>query len=265
MLPTGKCALVTGASSGIGAEVAAQLASRGAYVLVHGRDPDRTREVADRIGGAAVAADLADPGGRQQLVEQVREVCGAVDILVNNAGVGWAGPLTDMPVERIRHIVEVNLLAPMELTRMLLPDMIRRVQTHICFVTSVAGRTGVAGEAAYAATKAGVDAFAESLRAEAAGTGLRVGVVVPGVVDTAFFAARGRPYDRERPRPIPADAVARAVVRQIETGRAEAWAPRWLRVAPTVRALAPSAYRRLTDRFGQSIRLGDAEARKVPP
>jgi short-subunit dehydrogenase len=124
----------------------------------------------------------------------------------------------------------------------------------VCFVTSIAGRTGVAGEAVYSATKAGLDAFAESLRAETAGSGINVGVVVPGVVDTGFFDARGRPYERKRPRPIPPDVVAEAVVLAVERGQAEAWVPRWLRIAPTVRALAPGAYRRLVLRFGEPVR-----------
>lgn len=83
-----------------------------------------------------------------------------------------------------------------------------------------------------------------------------VSVVVPGVVDTGFFESRGSPYGRTRPRPIPAETVADAVVRAVERDRAEEWRPRWLRIAPTVRALAPGAYRRLVVRFGGSVRAG---------
>ena len=90
--------------------------------------------------------------------------------------------------------------------------MVERNHGAICFVTSIAGRTGVAGEAVYSATKAGLDAFAESLRAETARSGVGINVVVPGVVDTGFFETRGSPYARTRPRPIPADTVADAVV-----------------------------------------------------
>ena len=95
-----------------------------------------------------------------------------------------------------------------------------------------------------------VVAFAEGLRAEAAGSGVHIATVIPGVVDTGFFAARGRPYQRSRPKPIPADAVAEAVVRTVVEDRAETWIPGWLRIAPAVRALAPGAYRRLVVRFG---------------
>ena len=248
--------LVTGASAGIGHAAAARFAARGAQVLVHGRDPDRTSGVAREVGGRALIADLASPADRQRLVAEALDQYGRVDVLVNNAGFGYSGPLTAMSVDTLRRLVEVDLLAAIELTRDLLPGMVEHKRGAVCFVTSIAGRTGVAGEAVYSATKAGLDAFAESLRAETAGSGVNIGVVIPGVVDTGFFESRGRPYDRTRPRPIPANAVADAVVRTVLRDRAEAWAPRWLRIAPTMRALAPGAFRRLTARFGESVRVG---------
>ena len=146
------------------------------------------------------------------------------------------------------------MTAGIELTHALLPGMLTRGCGSVCFVGSVAGRTGVAGEAVYAAAKAGVDVFAESLRAELAGSGLHVGVVVPAVVRTGFFDIRGRPLDRRRPRPLAPDTVAAAVVRTIVDEKAEVWAPSWLRVAPAVRAVAPGAYRHLALRFGEQIR-----------
>ncbi len=250
----GAVALVTGASAGIGQAVAVRFASQGARVLVHGRDPDRTAAVAGSVGGTAVVADLATPQGRRDLVAAAEQPFGRIDVLVNNAGIGWSGPLTRMTVEEIRRVIEVNLLAAVELTHAVLPGMLERGRGAVCFVSSIAGRSGVAGEAVYSATKAGIDAFADSLRIEAAGTGIQVGVVVPGVVNTGFFDNRGRPYDRARPKPVPPEAVADAVLEAVR-GRAEVWVPRWLRVAPTIRAIAPSMYRRLATRFGESVRL----------
>lgn len=244
--------LVTGASAGIGEAAAARFAARGARVLVHGRDPRRTADVAREVGGRPLIGELDSPTDRQRVAEEALDAFGRVDVLVNNAGFGYAGPFPEMDVDVIRRLIEVDLLAAIELTRSLLPGMVERRRGAICFVTSIAGRTGVAGEAIYSATKAGLDAFAESLRGETARSGVAISVVVPGVVDTGFFEARGSPYARTRPRPIPADTVADAVVRAVERGRAEEWRPRWLRIAPTVRALAPGAFRRLAIRFGGS-------------
>jgi short-subunit dehydrogenase len=254
----GTVALVTGASSGIGAAVARSLADLGATVVAHGRDADRL----DRLAQAAppgrivpVTADLAEgggTGGARALAEAALAAAGRVDILVNNAGVGLAVPFTATSDTRIAALVAVNLTAPIELTRLLLPGMLSRGGGHLSFVTSIAGRMGVAGEAVYAATKAGLDTVAESLRLELAGTGVRVGVLVPGVVETEFFARRGRPYDRRRPRPLPAGRVAAALVRTIATGRDERYAPGWLRLPVAVRALLPGTYRRLAGRFGGS-------------
>ncbi|HEX2283937.1 MAG TPA: SDR family NAD(P)-dependent oxidoreductase [Mycobacterium sp.] len=251
---SGAVALVTGASAGIGRAVATKLAADGARVLVHGRDPERTRAVAANTGGTMLVADLATREGRQRLAAEAQIVFGRVDVLVNNAGIGWSGPLSAMTVDDIGLLVDVDLVAAIELTHALLPGMVERRVGAVCFVTSIAGRTGVAGEAVYSATKAGLDAFAESLRAETAGSGVHIATVIPGVVDTDFFETRGRPYERTRPRPIPADAVADAVVRTIVKERAEEWIPRWLRIAPTLRVLAPGAYRRLVVRFGEPVR-----------
>jgi len=244
--------LVTGASAGIGRVAAARFAARGARVLVHGRDPERARQVADEVHGRAVLGDLAVAADRQRVAAEAVDAFGRVDVLVNNAGFGYLGPVSVMDVDVIRRLVEVNLLASIELTRSLLPGMLERNRGAVCFVTSIAGRTGVAGEAVYSATKAGLDAFADSLRGETARSGVNISVVVPGVVDTGFFETRGNLYARTFPRPIPAGAVADAVVRAVQRDRAEEWRPRWLRIAPTVRALAPGAFRRLAIRVGGS-------------
>src|SRR3954453_2008688 len=248
---TGAVVLITGASAGIGQVAAAKFAARGARVLVHGRDPQRTQQVADQVGGRALIADLASPADRERLATDALDAYGHVDVLVNNAGFGYLGPVSAMAVDVIRRLIEVDLLAAIELTRSLLPGMIERSHGAICFVTSIAGRTGVAGEAVYSATKAGLDTFADSLRGETARAGVNISVVVPGAVDTGFFETRGSPYGRTRPRPIAAHRVADAVVRAVERDRAEEWRPRWLRVAPAMRALAPGAYRRLVVRFGR--------------
>ena len=250
----GTVTLITGASDGIGQCVATRFAAQGARVLVHGRDPDRTQAVARSVNGRALVADLASPHDRGELIARAEQVFGRIDVLVNNAGIGWSGPFTQMKVNEIRRVLEVDLLAAVELTHSVLPGMVRRRRGAVCFVTSIAGRTGVGGEAVYSAAKAGLDALADSLRSEATGTGVHIAVVVPGVVNTGFFEKRGHPYDRARPKPVPPEAVADAVFEAV-SGRPEVWVPRWLRVAPTVRAIAPVAFRRLATRFGDPVRL----------
>jgi short-subunit dehydrogenase len=251
----GAVALVTGASDGIGRAVALLLAQRGAKVLVHGRSADRTAAVAAAVGGQPLLADLDTTSERDRLAREALAVHGRVDILVSNAGAGWSGPLTSMGGEEARRLIDVDLVAPVQLTRLLLPGMLERSTGHLAFVSSVAGRLPVAGEAVYSAAKAGLDAFAESLRLEAAHTGIGVSVCVPAVVRTGFFATRGRPYDRRFPRPVAPERVAAAVVEAIAEGRADSWVPRWPRYAAVARAVAPSTYRRLNARFGERVRL----------
>ncbi|MEU4667871.1 SDR family NAD(P)-dependent oxidoreductase [Amycolatopsis sp. NPDC023774] len=247
--PRGGTALVTGASSGIGEATARLLAAAGTHVLLHGRDRDRLAALAAETGGTALEADLMDPEAAGKLAERALAVTGGVDTLVNNAGLGWAGPLPELSPELLTRLVTVNLTAPLELTRALLPGMLARGHGRIVFVTSIAGRTGVAGEAVYAATKSGLDAFADSLRFELHGTGVEVGVVVPGVVRTAFFERRGRPYTRTTPRPVSAQRVAAAVVRATRRP-GDYYVPRWLRVPVALRGAVPGAYRALATRFG---------------
>jgi short-subunit dehydrogenase len=259
-----KVVLVTGASAGIGRAIASRAGAAGARVLVHGRDDDRTRQVAAEVGGFPLVADLSVGTERMRLCAEAVETFGRVDVLVNNAGVGWAGPLTDMTTAQLRAVIKVDLLAALELTHELLPPMVTRGEGAICFVSSIAGRTGVAGEAVYSAAKAGIDMFAESLRAETSATGVGVSVVVPGAVSTGFFDNRGLPYTRARPRPVPPEAVAKAVLDAVTRGRAEAWVPRWLRIAPVVRAVAPGPYRLLSTRFGEQVRV-TPEPNETPP
>lgn len=248
----GAVALVTGASSGVGRSTAALLAARGATVVAHGRDEAALGELSARTGATPVALDLAEPGAGRFLAERALGVAGAVDILVANAGTGYAGKLSTMDEGRPHAMIAANLTAPVELTRALLPGMLERRRGALAFVTSIAGRTGVADEAVYSATKGGLDVFAESLRLELRGSGVSVGVLVPGVIATRFFERRGRPYGRGRPRPLPPEVAAAALVRLIESGAAEAYVPRWLGLPVAVRFATPALYRRLAALFGDS-------------
>ena len=259
----GAVTLVTGASSGIGAATATALAAAGARLLLTGRDAARLAEVARRTGGVALPADLAVPGEPARLAVAASQAAlaapwarrttgdqGGIDILVNNAGLGWAGPLGEVTTADITELMAVNLAAPMELTRLLVPGMAQRGRGRVAFVSSIAGVTGVRGEAVYAATKAGLSTFAESLAYEVRDHGVRVCVIVPGVIDTPFFGRRGRPYGRKRPAPIAAERVATAIVAALEHDRAVVYVPRWLRMPAWIHGAAPGAFRALAARFG---------------
>lgn len=246
-----RVALVTGASSGIGAAIAERLAAdRQWRLILSGRDPGRLEAAAGRTSGLALPYDLREPGMARSLADRALDVCGRIDLLVAAAGVGWAGPFVRMPHSAVDHVLTVDLAAVVHLVRRVLPRMAEAGRGHVVLIGSLAGSVGVRDEAVYAAAKAGLGAFADSLRYELAGTGVKVLHVVPGVVDTPFFARRGVPYARGWPRPMTPERVAEAVVRAVRRDRDEVYVPGWLRWPVGVRALAPSSFRRLAARFG---------------
>ncbi|MCW2539830.1 MAG: hypothetical protein JWN95_1555 [Frankiales bacterium] len=250
----GSTALVTGSSQGIGAAVARALNRQGARVYAHGRGSTELDDIAHELGTPPIVADLATADGVNVLLDQLKRVSelghSGVDLVVHSAGIGHFGPMVDMPVHRMDELLRTNLVSSIELTAGVLPAMLEKGRGHVCFVGSIAGLTGVAGEAVYSASKFGVSGFAESLRLELAATGIEVTIIHPGVVRTNFFLARGAGYDRRFPRPIDPDRVASTVVASIRRNRARAVVPRWLGLAPAVRSIAPAGYDRLARRFG---------------
>ncbi|MBS2963351.1 SDR family NAD(P)-dependent oxidoreductase [Actinocrinis puniceicyclus] len=246
-----RVALITGASSGIGAALAQRLAEQhGWRLLLSGRDRGQLKQIADRLGATPLHADLAAAGSGERLALSALGTAGRVDMVVAAAGIGWCGPFESMPPASIDRVIAVDLVAAIQLVRLLLPHMIARRSGHVVLVGSVAGCAAVAREAVYSAAKAGLSAFAESLRFELAGTGVRVTLVVPGVVDTRFFERRGVPYMRTFPRPVPAVRVADATIGAILRGRDEVYVPRWMGLPGRVRGAAPRLYRTLAARFG---------------
>ncbi|GAY11553.1 SDR family oxidoreductase [Pseudonocardia sp. N23] len=234
-------ALVTGGSSGIGAAVALRLADAGWDVVVSGRDRVRLDAVAAACGGSAVVADLASAEG----VGTVRAAAdGRVRLLVHGAGLGWAGPVQDTPAPTADAMLAVNLAAPIRLTTALLPTL-RTRDGHVVFIASVAA-VGVGGEAVYSATKAGLRGFADAVRLE---SGVRVTTILPGAVDTPYFARRGTAYHRSFPRPVSADRVAAAVVDAVGRNRSEVFVPRWLTLGSRVHGAVPATFARLSRRF----------------
>jgi NAD(P)-dependent dehydrogenase (short-subunit alcohol dehydrogenase family) len=178
-------ALVTGATSGLGRAIALQLARQGAEVLVHGRDAQRgsaTVEAITTTGGRArfVAADLSDRADLQRLIDSV----GEVDVLVNNAGFSWFGPTADLDVETFDALFVSNVRAAYFLVAALAPKMAAKGSGSIINVSSMAGQIGLAGAAAYGATKASLSSMTRAWAAEFSPRGVRVNAIAPGPVYT---------------------------------------------------------------------------------
>jgi NADP-dependent 3-hydroxy acid dehydrogenase YdfG len=191
----GTVALVTGASSGIGAATARELAQRGAAVAIAARRKDRLDALAGEIEGAgatalAIEADVTDREQAQALVAQTVEELGRLDTVVNNAGQMLLGPIVDAPVEEWDRMIDLNLKGVLYVAHAALPHLLNaaaddpRHVADLVNISSVAGRLVRSGSGVYNLTKHGVGAFSESLRQEVTGRHVRVSLVEPGAVDT---------------------------------------------------------------------------------
>lgn len=219
---TDQVAIVTGASSGIGAATARELARQGARVVLAAR---RERELeaqvlAIRAGGGramAVPADVTDVAQVMRLIEFARQEFGPIDVLVNNAGVNWAKPLADTSPDEIIRLLQVNLLGAMVATNAVLPEMRQRRHGSVITVGSVASHVAI--EPLYSATKFGVRGFSLALRRQLAGSGVSVSLVTPGNIRTRMTSGL-----RERmPEP---ELVATAISDLILNPRRELIIPR---------------------------------------
>jgi short-subunit dehydrogenase len=186
---SGEVAIVTGASSGIGAATARELGRRGATVILAARRAEKLEAEAEtirRAGGEALAipTDLSDPTQVELLVIHTIATYGRVDVLVNNAGAGWMSPLASSASEQLVGLVEVNLISAILLTRAVLPGMLERCHGAIISVGSLSGR--VAMEPLYSATKYGLRGFSLALRRQLSGSGVSVSLVSPGNINTAM-------------------------------------------------------------------------------
>jgi uncharacterized protein len=185
-------ALITGASSGIGLELARIFADHGHDLVVTARREDRLAELAASLPARCrvevVAVDLARSKGRAKLLDALRERGLRIDVLVNNAGVLAAGPFQDLTAEQVRDIVQVNVRALTELTFALLPGMIDRGHGRILNVASTAGFQPVPGMSLYGASKAFVLSLTESLSEDLRGTGVTVTALCPGPTRTDMVA-----------------------------------------------------------------------------
>lgn len=236
-------AVITGASSGIGWELARCLAAQGCKVGLIARRKDKLEALAQEIGGsggsaAVAAADVAD---RDETVVAIHSVCaqlGPADLLIANAGVGWPTLVDPMNMGNIEQMIRVNLLGVVYSIHAVLPSMLERGRGHLAAVSSMAAYKGLPGEAAYCASKAGVNTFMEGMRIHLRDRGIVVTTICPGFVRTPMTAAN----DFKMPFLLEADETARRIVRALERQRkvynvpwqmrlmmrATRWAPDWL-------------------------------------
>jgi short-subunit dehydrogenase len=221
-------ALVTGASSGIGSELARELARRGHHLTLVARREERLRslaqEISQELGGEAETrvCDLADAEARERLVQELPGSGRSVEILVNNAGFGHNGDFALADTGRAVRMVRLNVEAVVDLCGRYLEGMVRRGRGAVLNVASTAAFQPLPGQAAYAASKSFVLSFSEAVRTELTGTGVTVTAVCPGPVRTEFMEQAGLGEVEERtPGAVwmSAGEVAREAVRGVEHGK----------------------------------------------
>ena len=183
---SGRTALITGASGGIGSAIAKNLSQQGAHVILHGTRAGRLEELASEIGTnvSVVTANLSDREAVGGLVSEAAKATGAIDILVNNAGITRDNLFMRMKDEEWDDVLEVNLTSSMLLCRSAIRAMMKARWGRIISISSIVGVTGNPGQTNYAASKAGMIGFSKSLAAEVASRGITVNVVAPGFIET---------------------------------------------------------------------------------
>ena len=244
-----RLAVVTGASSGIGEQIARELARRGRHVTLVARSADRLTALAAEIAAAggradALPLDLADRGARAGLSEQLAALGLVVDVLVNNAGLSTFGPVVASTPEAELNMIEVDVAAVADLCTRFVPGMIERGRGSILNVASTAAFQPLPGQAGYAAAKAFVLAYTQALAGELRGTGVSATALCPGPVHTGFATNAGIPAEAAEaalPKVMWVDArtVARAAVEGMERGRMVVIPGTANRVSAVLSQLAP--------------------------
>lgn len=223
----GCTALITGASSGIGREIARQLAGRARTIVLVARREDRLAELKNELAPNEVhifSVDLSKLEEIDRLADELAAQKISIDFLVNNAGFGDYGQFAESDAKAVRDLLAVNIVALTALTHRLLPQMIARKRGAILNVSSIASFMPMAGFNIYAASKAYVTSFSEALRSELRGSGVTVTTLCPGPTHTEFGKVANRPNEKKRTAPeffhVPLEEVARAGLAGVENDRA---------------------------------------------
>ncbi len=230
----GKRVLITGASSGLGAALARQLAAQGAVVGLIARRRDRLDEVlADcrraspdsKPASAMWVADLADTAAVAELARQAWDGLGGVDVLINNAAIPKRRVVTELQPDEVEDVMRVNFFAPMRLTLALLPRMLDRGSGMIVNVSSVGGRLGIIHETAYCASKFALCGWSEAMAVDLHGSGVTVKLIEPGPVDTEIWDQPGSEEPLYQGPKVAAEEVADGVIAALGTDRFEHYVP----------------------------------------
>jgi short-subunit dehydrogenase len=226
----GRAALVTGASSGIGAATSRRLAAQGWRVGIVARRRQRLEEVladcrASSPQSRLWVADLSDLEAATAVALEAWEAFGGLDALVNNAGIPKRRPVTRLTADEVEQVMHVNFFSPVRMTLAVLGRMAERGSGVVVNVSSLAGRIGVTTEAAYSASKFALAGWSEAIAADLAGTGVRVRLVLPGTIDTEIWEQPGNDPPLYRGPLTPADDMAEAIVQAIDSDRFEHYLP----------------------------------------
>lgn len=229
-MSTAPVALITGASSGIGAAIAVRFAETGMRVALAARRHDLLMQVAEQVraaGGEALVlpADLSDAKAIEGMVADTMQAWGRIDVLVANAGIGQGGALHKLSDEALVRQIDVNVLGVIRSARAVLPAMFDQGRGHIITIASVAGELSGPGASTYAASKAAVVRFSEGLRRELLPRGIAVSTVLPGFIATDMTRSSGIPIKMPQPR-----IVAEAVYRLLARPRRQVVVPGWYRL-----------------------------------
>jgi len=206
---SGRTALITGASGGIGSAIAKNLSQQGAHVILHGTRAGRLEELASEIGTnvSVVTANLSDREAVGGLVSEAAKATGAIDILVNNAGITRDKPLHKMEKSHWDHVIATNLDSLFNLSRAVIDGMRERGFGRIVNISSINGQKGQFGQTNYAAAKAGLIGFTKALALETASKGITVNAVAPGYIGTEMVMA------------VPEKVLNEVIIPQIPVGR----------------------------------------------
>lgn len=256
---SGRVAVITGASSGIGLAIAKTLAHEGVAVVLGARRPERLAEAVKEIntaGGRAdfLVTDVTSEADVHRLVQRALDAFGRLDIMICNAGFGFYGTVEQTSAETMQRMMDVNFMGTFYGARATIPLFRRQGQGHLLVVSSIVGQRGIAQMSGYSATKAAQVGFVESLRTEFAGTPISVSIVFPVSTETEFRMAMQRDYGYSvsglGPKQSMED-VARAVVACVRRPRAEVYPHKAARVLAVVNAIAPAFTDRLVRKYGR--------------